>query len=181
MRDKQDSSSEDSLLPDWKRLLAAERQLQLLVPGTVMVRGTAVALHAGHRMSRDADHVPEDLRDRFDEVLEELESVAGWSTARVRRPVLILGRLEGIETGIRQLRRTRPLETETILGLRVPTLPEMARIKAWLLATGSRYLTGTSGWLPCACWAIRSRPTRRCPSGRQRSEFTSEPRAQASA
>lgn len=38
-------------------------------------------------------------------------------------------------TGIRQLRRVRPLETEEIDGLRVPTLAEMARIKAWLLAT----------------------------------------------
>ncbi|HVT45749.1 MAG TPA: hypothetical protein VMT00_15325 [Thermoanaerobaculia bacterium] len=43
--------------------------------------------------------------------------------------------IEGIQTGIRQLRRTRPLETETIAGLRVPTLPEMVRIKSWLLAT----------------------------------------------
>ena len=32
------------------------------------------------------------------------ESVAGRKTARVRRPVLILGSLDGIETGIRQLR-----------------------------------------------------------------------------
>jgi hypothetical protein len=38
-------------------------------------------------------------------------------------------------TGIRQLRRTKPLETELVEGLRVPTLAEMARIKAWLLAT----------------------------------------------
>jgi len=38
-------------------------------------------------------------------------------------------------TGIRQLRRTRPLETEVVSGLRVPTLAEMARVKAWLLAT----------------------------------------------
>jgi hypothetical protein len=38
-------------------------------------------------------------------------------------------------TGIRQLRRTRPLETEVVAGLRVPTLAEMARVKAWLLAT----------------------------------------------
>jgi hypothetical protein len=48
---------------------------------------------------------------------------------------LILGSLDGILTGIRQLRRRRPLETEEIEGLRVPTLAEMARIKAWLLAT----------------------------------------------
>ena len=43
--------------------------------------------------------------------LATLEAVAGWQTERVRRPVLILGQLDGILTGIRQLRRTRPLET----------------------------------------------------------------------
>jgi hypothetical protein len=48
---------------------------------------------------------------------------------------LILGALDGVLTGIRQLRRVSPLETEQIDGLCVPTLPEMARIKAWLLAT----------------------------------------------
>jgi len=116
-------------------LLAAERHVQHLVPGTVLVGGTAAAIHGGHRVSMDGDHVLEDLRSRFDEVLETLESVAGWQTERVQRPVLILGSLDGILTGIRQLRRTRPLDTEEISGLRVPTLAEMARIKAWLLAT----------------------------------------------
>ena len=53
----------------------------------------------------------------------------------MRRPVLILGSLDGVLTGIRQLRRVRPLETEEIADLRIPTLAEMARIKAWLLAT----------------------------------------------
>jgi len=42
---------------------------------------------------------------------------------------------DGILTGIRQLKRTRPLEVEEIDGIRVPTLAEMARIKAWLLVT----------------------------------------------
>lgn len=120
-------------LPDWERLLAAERHLQALLPEAVLVGGTAAALHAEHRSSLDGDHVLVDLRDRFDEVLAELEAAAGWQTARVRRPVLILGSLDGILTGIRQLRRHRPLETEMIAGLRVPTLAEMARIKAWLL------------------------------------------------
>jgi len=76
-----------------------------------------------------------DLQQRFDEVLAELEAAAGWQTSRVRRPVLILGQLDGVLTGIRQLRRVQPLETEEIAGLRLPTLAEMARIKAWLLAT----------------------------------------------
>jgi hypothetical protein len=122
-------------LPVWERLLAAERHIQAVVPGATLVGGTAAALHAGHRTSQDGDHVLADLRHRFDEVLESLEAVAGWQTARVQRPVLILRALEGIQTGIRQLRRTRPLETESIQGLRVPTLAEMARIKAWLLVT----------------------------------------------
>lgn len=78
-----------------------------------------------------------DLRQRFDEVLSDLESVAGWKTARVRSPVLILGSLDGIETGVRQLIRDMPLDTTEIerFGQRitVPTLAEMLRIKAVLI------------------------------------------------
>jgi hypothetical protein len=122
-------------LPEWERLLAAERHLQALVKGSILVGGTAAALHASHRRSLDGDHIVADLRERFDEVLAALEAAAGWETERVQRPVVILGRLDGVMTGIRQLRRTQPLETEVIEGLRVPTLAEMARIKAWLLAT----------------------------------------------
>ena len=126
---------ESDALPEWERLLAAERHLQALVPGAVLVGGSAAALHAGHRRSLDGDHVLEDLRSRFDDVLAALEAAAGWQTARVQRPVAILRRLDGVMTGIRQLRRTKPLETEIVSGLRVPALAEMARIKAWLLAT----------------------------------------------
>jgi hypothetical protein len=120
---------------DWEALLAAERHVQHLLPGTVLVRGTAAALHAAHRFSADGDHVLDDLRERFDEVLAQLETAAGWTTSSVQRPTLILGQMNGMLTGIRQLRRSQPLETEEIAGLRVPTLAEMARIKAWLLAT----------------------------------------------
>jgi hypothetical protein len=92
-------------------------------------------LHARHRVSEDGDHVLTDLRERFDSVLAELEAAAGWQTERTQRPVLILGRMDGMLTGIRQLRRHEPLETEEVDGLRIPTLAEMARIKGWLLAT----------------------------------------------
>jgi hypothetical protein len=122
---------------DWDDVIAAGARLQRLLPDAVLVGGTAAAAHAGHRVSLDDDHVLADLRERFDEVLDHLEQSDGWVTARVNRPVLILGSLDGVETGIRQLIRRRPLEVhviETAAGpLQIPTLEEMLRIKAWLV------------------------------------------------
>jgi hypothetical protein len=121
----------------WDRVIAASIRLQRLVPDSVLVGGSAAALHVGHRLSLDDGHVVRDLMARFDEVLEALEATDGWVTARVKRPVLILGSLEGVETGICQLIRQRPLEVEDVAtpggNIRVPTLREMARIKAWLV------------------------------------------------
>lgn len=122
-------------LPEWERLLVAERHVQALAPGAELVEGSAAARHARHRRSADGDHVLTDLRDRLAEVLAGLERAAGWRSERVLRPVLILGQLDGVLAGIRQLRRAVPLETEEVEGLRVPTLAEMARVKAWLLTT----------------------------------------------
>ncbi len=119
----------------WQRVLDAQHILQQHFPECVLVGGTAAAIHARHRISLDGDHVMADLRAEFPLVLERLEALAGWPTARTRPPVLILGQLDGVETGIRQLRRAQPLETETIAGIRVPTLPEMVRVKGWLVVT----------------------------------------------
>lgn len=123
--------------PEWERLLSSASRLQEILPGAVLVGGTAAAIHAEHRFSMDADHVLTDLRDRFDGVLAELESVAGWKTARLARPVQILGSLDGILTGIRQLIRTEPLETTTLdfggVNLTVPTEAEILRIKGVLI------------------------------------------------
>ena len=122
--------------PTLSAVLAAAARLQTLVPDAVLVGGTAAAYHAGHRESLDDDPVVSDLHQRFDDVLSALESTKGWVTARVRRPVLVLGTLDGVETGIRNLIRARPLEVEQVLvagkRLRVPTLVEITRIKAWL-------------------------------------------------
>lgn len=101
-------------LPDWELVLSSAAWLQRILPDAVLVGGTASAIYAEHRVSRDADHVLTDLRHRFDEVLAELESAAGWKRARVQRPVQILGSLDGIETGIRQLMRDEPLETAVV-------------------------------------------------------------------
>ena len=124
-------------LPDWEEVLSAAARLQQLLPAAVLVGGTASAIHARHRFSRDADHVLPGLREHFDEILAQLESVAGWKTARVQRPVQILGSLDGIETGIRQLIREQPLETTVVSyggqAITVPTKEEILRIKSALI------------------------------------------------
>lgn len=128
------SSSERT---DWEEVLSSAARLQKILPEAVLVGGTAAAIHANHRRSSDADHVLVNLRERFDEVLSQLESVAGRTTARVNRPVQILGSLDGIETGIRQLIRKEPLETVILniqgAKLSVPTEAEILRIKAVLI------------------------------------------------
>jgi len=124
-------------LPEWDALLSSVAHLREILPDAVLVGGTAAAIYAHHRVSVDHDHTLGNLRERFDAVLAQLESVAGWRTARIRRPVLILGSLDGIETGIRQLIRDEPLETEEISvsgeKLLLPSRAEMLRIKAVLI------------------------------------------------
>ncbi len=120
-------------LPDWERLLSAQVIFQSHFPESVLTGGTAAALHAGHRISTDADYVLPDLKNRFAEILKQVEREAGWKTKRLEPPVLILGHFEGVRTGIRQLIRAEPLETVIVKGLRIPTLEEMLRIKAYLI------------------------------------------------
>jgi hypothetical protein len=120
----------------WERLVEVAADFALKHPDAVLVGGTVAALYAGHRVSLDADFVLTDLRERFDELVATLEADPDWVTARVRTPVLVLGRFKGVETGLRQIRRSRPPETTEIeVGgrrLRVPTLAEILRIKGWL-------------------------------------------------
>lgn len=117
-------------------VLEKAAQLQELVPGAVLVGGSAAALHAHHRQSFDHDHVVADLEERFDTILENLEALGDWSMTRAQPGKIILGELGGIETGVRQLLRSRPLETTDIevrgKRLVVPTAEEILRIKAWL-------------------------------------------------
>jgi hypothetical protein len=126
--------------PSLDDVLRSAAQLQRLVPDAVLVGGTAAALHAHHRVSFDHDHVLPDLARRYADVLEAVEASEGWVTS-VRAsspPLTLLGSLDGIEAGLRQLRRTRPLEVESHdlaqgRSVVVPTLPEMLRVKAYLV------------------------------------------------
>ncbi len=121
-------------------VIASAARLQQVVPDAVLVGGSAAALHAGHRESFSHDHVLSDLAERYEQILEAVEATDGWVTS-VRAsspPMTLLGSLGGIEAGLRQLRRTRPLEVVEIdvpdAGrLRVLTLQEMLRVKAYLV------------------------------------------------
>jgi hypothetical protein len=124
--------------PELLAVLESASRLQELVPDAVLVGGSAAALYAGHRDSYDHDHVLADLRDRFDVVLEALESEGEWVTNRVTPGKIILGQLGDIEAGVRQMIRTRPLETAKVTlpsgrTLSVPTAEETLRIKGFLI------------------------------------------------
>lgn len=126
--------------PALEAVLASAARLQQVVPDAVLVGGTAAAVHAQHRVSFDHDHVLSDLAQRYAEVFEAVEASEGWVTS-VRAsspPLTLLGSLDGVEAGLRQMRRTRPLEVELCDlpsggSVRVPTLPEMLRVKAFLI------------------------------------------------
>ncbi|MDR0417478.1 MAG: hypothetical protein LBH76_09270, partial [Propionibacteriaceae bacterium] len=129
---------EDGDAARFAALLAGAARLQRLVPGAVMVGGSAAVLHAGHRLSSDHDHVVADLQDRYDVILDALEREGDWVTNRVAYGRIILGELGGIETGVRQLIRARPLEVEQYElpgggSVTVPTADEILRVKAFLI------------------------------------------------
>jgi hypothetical protein len=124
--------------PRFVALLESAAHLQRLVPGAVMVGGAAAILYADHRESSDHDHVVADLADRFEMVLEAVEEDEGWATNRVTPGKVILGNLDGIEAGVRQMIRKVPLEITVVTvpsgeEVTVPTVEETLRIKAFLV------------------------------------------------
>lgn len=146
----------EGLSDDLAAVVRSAVRLQELVPDAVLVGGSAAALYAGHRDSFDHDHVVADLRERFDLVLEAIESEGDWVTNRVVPGKLILGRLGDIEAGVRQMIRRRPLETIDIEipaagRLRVPTAEEVLRIKAFLIVRRNQ----TRDYLDTAALASR--------------------------
>jgi hypothetical protein len=123
--------------PDWEKLLAHAALLQTRIPNAVLVGGTAAALHAGHRFSFDHDHVIRDLEREYERAVGALEAITGWRTNRRVRGKLLLGAVDGVEAGLRNLRRSAPLDTTVVeladgRRIKLPTVEEMLRIKAFL-------------------------------------------------
>lgn len=124
----------------FQELLDSAAEFQECVPNAVMVGGTAAILYAGHRMSYDHDHVLNDLISRYDQVRDALLFSGEWISPRraSRKPMTLMGKFKGYSAGVRQLRRSVPLEVcefDLISGktLMIPTLYEMIRIKAFLV------------------------------------------------
>jgi hypothetical protein len=142
-------------------LMESAAHLQQLVPGAVLVGGAAAILYADHRESRDHGHVLADLADRFEMVLEAVEDDASWATSRVTPGKVILGNLEGIEAGVRQMIRKRPLEVAVVElpsggSVTVLTLEETLRIKAFLAVRRNQ----TRDYLDLAALADRLAPAK---------------------
>ncbi len=68
-------------LPDWELVLSSAAHLQRILPDAVLVGGTASAIHAEHRFSRDT--MPYDLEDTE---LSEYKNLApqwhDWNTVK---------------------------------------------------------------------------------------------------
>lgn len=152
-----DAGLHDDASAELRAVLSSAARLQEIVPDAVLVGGSAAALYAGHRDSFDHDHVLADLRERFDVVLEALESEGDRVTNRVRPGKIILGRLGDIEAGVRQMIRLRPLESVDVdvsggRTVRVPTADEILRVKAFLVVRRNQ----TRDYLDVAALADRS-------------------------
>ncbi|MDR2373241.1 MAG: nucleotidyl transferase AbiEii/AbiGii toxin family protein [Bifidobacteriaceae bacterium] len=119
-------------------IMESAARLQRLVPDAVLVGGTAAAWHAHHRLSFDHDHVVTDLRDRFDAIFDALSREGDYVHVRDVPGKIVPGSLGGVDVGVRQLVRARPLETEWAelpsgARVRVPTVPEIQRVKAFMI------------------------------------------------
>jgi hypothetical protein len=129
--------SSASKLPEWEELLTLAAHLRRILPDAVQAGGIVAAVYGVRGLSADAEPLHANLREHYDQLLAELQSVAGWKTAQADPPVRTAGSLGGIKRGIRQLIREQPLETTEIerfgQRLAIPTLAEMLRIKAVLI------------------------------------------------
>lgn len=121
----------------WQQLIETASEFQHILPEGTVVGGTAAALHAGHRFSFDVDFIFSDLQNRYEAVLGFLEGRDDWKTARLSPPKLILGNFKGVETGLRQLIRMTPLETQLMhikdRKIVVLTPSEVLRTKGWMI------------------------------------------------
>ena len=126
-------SSDSSNTADWETVLSSAGFVSRVVPDALLVG-------EGEKGSLDTTTVSaakRGLKRRFAAILADLEYVSGWLPQPVGHISLTDGKLDSVETTIRDQTRSCPLETTIEVGpwgdVVVPTLAEMLRIKAWLV------------------------------------------------
>lgn len=124
---------------DFKKIVATGAEMQKHLPwlDLVAVGGTAVALHAQHRISYDVDFVTRNLKPQYENILSKITEWSEWKTNRLQYPVLILGEAHDVRLGVRQQIREKPFQTITKSELRIPSLEECFKIKAFLVGKRS--------------------------------------------
>ncbi|BAI81697.1 hypothetical protein DEFDS_P073 (plasmid) [Deferribacter desulfuricans SSM1] len=133
---------------DWEHLLNVACKFHKIFPDGILIGGSVASIYAMHRVSFDIDFVFNDLKEKFEKFIDILEKGEievdnvkeewEWELARMAKGKVILGNFDGVETGLRQLMRTKPLETtlyEVKPGkfIKIPTIEETLRTKAWMI------------------------------------------------
>jgi hypothetical protein len=119
---------------DWETVLSSAGFVSGLVPDALLhdeVEQTSLDPATTHTVANF------EVKRRFAAVMADLERVSGWLPKPVGRIALNDGKLDNVESTIRDQTRSGPLETAIEVGpsgkVVVPTLGEMLRIKAWLV------------------------------------------------
>jgi hypothetical protein len=113
---------------DWETVLSSAAFVSRVVPD-VLAADVADEGSLGVATTDSAANV--EVRRRSVEVLADLERVYGWMPKPIGRIALGDGKLDSVETTIRDRARSSPLETTVEVGpggeVVVPTLAEMLR------------------------------------------------------
>ncbi len=70
----------DGYWDQWEKLLEVAAAIQGLLPGAVLIGGSAASIHVKHRFSFDAGHILSDLEKNYEKVLDFLEAWDDWET-----------------------------------------------------------------------------------------------------
>ena len=126
----------------WDQMVKAGISAQETITAAIPIGGTIAALYANHRISYDLDHLLMNLKGEFSEILELLGDVPGWKLAKKSPDKVILGSIDGVDVGFRQIRRNKPLATTVIQtprgDWRVPTFGEILNLKAAMVAVRTK-------------------------------------------
>ena len=120
--------------PDWETVLKSAAFDSRIVPDAL---GADIAVEGSLGASTTDSAATAEVRRRYAAVLADLERVSGWMPKPDGCIALYDGRLDHVETTIRDQIRIGPLETTIEVGpwgeVVVPTFAEILRVKAWLV------------------------------------------------